>query len=85
MIYDLTHPVALSGVDYVHNRHFDANFAIGTDTGEGDTTSVGDLSPEGMKCIAIQFIPSNLCYPIYVIQYGPAGSALLPIGNDLSQ
>lgn len=72
MIYDITNPFAVSFVDYVSNRNFDADYVIDTDTGEveGDATLAGDLGPEGMK-----FIPS---------QYSPTGLPLLLIGNEVS-
>jgi DNA-binding beta-propeller fold protein YncE len=72
MIYDITNPFAVSFVDYVRNRNFDADFAIDTDTGEveGDASLAGDLGPEGMKFIASQ--------------YSPNGLPLLLIGNEVS-
>ena len=72
MIYDITNPFAVSFVDYVSNRNFDADYVIDTDTGEveGDATLAGDLGPEGMKFIASQ--------------YSPTGLPLLLIGNEVS-
>jgi len=72
MIYDISNPFAVSFVDYIHNRNFNADFVIDTDTGDvtGDASMAGDLGPEGMKFIASQ--------------HSPTGLPLLLIGNEVS-
>ena len=67
MIYDISNPFAVSFVDYVVNRDFDAEFEIDGDTGEviGDATLAGDLGPEGMKFISAKNSPT--AQPLLVI------------------
>lgn len=72
MIYDITNPFAVTFIDYVVNRDFNADVEIDTDTGEvkGDASLVGDLGPEGMKFVSADNSPN--------------GKPLLIIGNEVS-